>query len=91
MASSVVTRCATSLRLAVGRFDHFAQCPLLEKADLTELLLADLFIGRALDLFGAGLVDDMGDFIAAEFATEAAVPREPRPHPVPLIAWRTAR
>ena len=48
-------------RLAVGCFDHLAQCPLLEKTDLTELLSADLFIGRALDLFGAGLVDNMGD------------------------------
>ena len=34
--------------LTVGTFDHFAQRPSFKKADLAKLLLAHLFITRAL-------------------------------------------
>ncbi len=36
--------------------------------------MAHLVIGRALELLGAGLVDDMGDSLLGELATEAFVP-----------------
>jgi hypothetical protein len=56
-------------RQAVCRRDHLAKCALLEKSDLAELLAAHLFIGYALEFFRAGLVDDMGDFLFGQFAT----------------------
>jgi hypothetical protein len=56
--------------LTIGTGDHFAQRPFLEKADLAKLLFAHLFIGSALQFFGPGLVDDMGDFLFGELATE---------------------
>src|SRR5207249_10026137 len=61
-------------RQTVGALDHFAECAPLEKADLTELLSAHLFIGSALQLFGAGLVDDVGHLMLGELATELLLP-----------------
>ena len=59
-----------SHRQPIGGGDHFAQGALLEKADLAELLLTHLFIGSALQFFGPRLVDDMGDLLFGELATE---------------------
>ena len=63
-ASSVPTVLREIFGLTVGRGDHFAQRPLLEKADLAKLLLAHLFIRSALQFLGPGLVDDVGDFMS---------------------------
>ena len=54
----------------VSGSDNFAQRPFLKKANLAELLLAHLFIRRALEFFRTGLVDDMGDLLFGELATE---------------------
>ena len=73
-ASSGLTGCAKSLGWPSGGGDHFAQRPFLEKADLAKLLFAHLFIRCALQFFGPGLVDDMGDFLFGELATELLLP-----------------
>ena len=57
-------------RQPIGGGDHFAQGTFLKKADLTELLLTHLFIRSALQFFGTRLVDDMGDLLFGELATE---------------------
>ena len=59
------------LRLTGGGLDHFAQATALQPSQLPELLFADLFNRSALQLLGPGLVDDVGDFIFGEPATEA--------------------
>jgi hypothetical protein len=56
--------------LAIGGGDHLAQCPFLKKANLAELLVTHLFIGHALEFFWPRLVDDMGDFLFCQLATE---------------------
>ena len=43
---------------------------LIKKADLAKLLFTHLFIRRALEFFRPGLVDDMGDLLFGELATE---------------------
>ena len=42
----------------------------LKKANLPKLLVAHLFIRSALQFFRPGLVDDVGDFLFGELATE---------------------
>ncbi len=59
------------VRLTVGGLDQLAQSTALQPSQLPELLFAHLFIGSAFELFGPGLVDDVGDFILGEFAPEA--------------------
>src|SRR6266545_5823417 len=59
------------LSLTIGGLDHSAQRTPLEKSNLAELLLAHLFIRSAFQLFGPSLVDNMGDFILRQLATQA--------------------
>ena len=56
--------------LTIGSGDHLPQCPFLEKTDLAELLISHLFIRHALEFFGARLVDDMGNLLFGELATD---------------------
>jgi hypothetical protein len=57
-----------------GGLHHFPQGALVEEAEFSELLIPHLFVGSALQLFRPRLMDDMGDFVLAEVASEAFFP-----------------
>ena len=60
--------------LTIGGGDHLAKDALLKKTDLAELLVAHLFIRHTLELFWPRLVDDMGNLLFCELATELVFP-----------------
>ena len=56
-------------RCSIRRGDYFAESAFLEESD-SPSCFAHLLIRCAFQIFGPGLVDDVGDFLAGELATD---------------------
>ena len=78
-------------RQTIHALDYFAQCALLGKANLTELLFARLFIGSALQLLGARLVDDVGHLLCPDSRTRRGRDLRHCYESRSSYAWKSAR